>query len=85
MIKKKIFNLKKELEEKNKNSNTKSKFNYNNIISRNNNSLIIKLPKSFQRFKVGKEESQIDDNSFDRALSNNQNNNFKLYYNNYIY
>ena len=82
--KKKIFNLKKELEEKNKNSNTKSKFNYNNIISRNNNSLIIKLPKSFQRFKVGKEESQIDDNSFDRALSNNQNNNFKLYYNNYI-
>ena len=82
--KKEIFNLKKELEEKNKNSNTKSKFNYNNIISRNNNSLIIKLPKSFQRFKVGKEESQIDDNSFDRALSNNQNNNFKLYYNNYI-
>ena len=57
--KKEIFNLKKELEEKNKNSNTKSKFNYNNIISRNNNSLIIKLPKSFQRFKVGKEESQI--------------------------
>ena len=82
--KKEIFNLKKELEEKNKNSNTKSKFNYNNIISRNNNSLIIKLPKSFQQFKVGKEESQIDDNSFDRALSNNQNNNFKLYYNNYI-
>ena len=81
--KKEIFNLKKELKENNKNSNTKSKFN-NNIISRNNNSLIIKLPKSFQQFKVGKEESQIDDNSFDRALSNNQNNNFKLYYNNYI-
>ena len=58
-----IIQLKEEL---NQNYKIKAKTN-SNIIGRNNDSLIIKLPENFQKIKLDNGSSLIDDNSFDKA------------------
>ena len=41
-----------------------------NILGRNNDSLIIKLPENFKKFKMDKDSSFTDDNSFNKTNIN---------------
>ena len=77
-----INRLKDELNQKNKKLNTKSNNNYSNILGRNNDSLIIKLPENFQSFKIDKEANLTDDNILNKTSNNNSDNIFKIYNNN---
>ena len=74
-----IIQLKEELNQKNTKIKNKRKYNYSNIIGRNNDSLIMKLPENFQSLKLDKESGLTDDNSFDKKNQIiNQNNTYRL-------
>ena len=73
-----IIKLKEDLNQKNIKLNSKIKHTYNNILGRNNDSLIINLPENFQTLKMDKDSSFIDDNSFNKTNINNMNNNYLL-------
>ena len=62
-----IIKLKEDLNQKNIKLNSKIKHTYNNILGRNNDSLIINLPENFQTLKMDKDSSFIDANSFNKT------------------
>ena len=72
-----IVQLKEELNQKNPKIKTRTKYN-NNIIGRNNDSLIIKLPENFQNLKLDKESNLTDDNTFNKVKKINQNNTYRI-------
>ena len=73
-----IIQLKEELIQKNPKIKPKAKYN-NNIIGRNNDSLIIRLPENFQNLKLDKESNLTDDNTYDKVKKINPNNTYRIY------
>ena len=81
-----ILQLKDELKQKdNKLVNKAKKNNSCNILGRNNDSLIIKLPENFKKFKMDKDSSFTDDNSFNKTNINNQYNSYGISQNTSIF
>ena len=72
-----IVQLKEELNQKNPKIKSRTKYT-NNIIGRNNDSLIIKLPENFQNLKLDKESNLTDDNTFNKVKKINQNNTYRI-------